>query len=344
MTSGVVVSRPVADESNSGAAACILSEVTTLRTDSSGSDAHLVRAARAGDAASLGLLLHRHRASVYASAVTILGHGECAQDAVQDTFVVALRRLPELREPAAFAAWLQAIARTVCLMQLRRHGRELLVGEPPETAAEDEVVHAVEEELERHALREWLWSAIDALPEAQRLAVMLRYFGRERSYEEIARIAAVPIGTVRSRLNSARRALADRLLASAALPIAVGERTERWHSRLAEALDGLNRRDPFPAQALLAVDAVITAGKRVGGRRDIVRALLQDSEAGVRVSVSSVVAGAGIVVLDGEIENPEDDPAHCPPAFTWVGFHDEDRIARLHFHHPAPETAAGVAA
>ena len=94
------------------------------------------------------------------------------------------------------------------------------------------MLRAAEEELERHALADWLWSAIDALPERQRLTVILRYFGPSRSYEEIAQIAAVPIGTVRSRLNAARCTLADRLCATAAPHESVTARAELWRCDL----------------------------------------------------------------------------------------------------------------
>jgi RNA polymerase sigma factor (sigma-70 family) len=286
----------------------------------------------------MGLLLQRHRPALYATALAILGHGQRAQDAVQDTSVIALRRLPELREPAAFGGWLCAIGRNVCLTELRRGRRELLVAELPGPAQEDALV-AYEEEVERHALREWLWSALDDLPEGQRLVVMLRHFGRDRSYEEIAEICAVPVGTVRSRLNAGRRALAGRLFDAATSMGAIDEREERWRSRLAEVLDGVNRGDRSPADGLLASGAVITAGGRVGGRDEVLPALLRDSDDGVRVYVGCVVAGAGIVVLDGDIENPPDDPFHCPPTFTWVALHDESAISALRFHHPRAASA-----
>lgn len=38
-------------------------------------------------------------------------------------------------------------------------------------------------------------------------------------------------------------------------------------------------------------------------------------------------------MLDADLANPPDDPLHCPPAFTWVAFHDGETISRLHFHH-----------
>ena len=129
----------------------------------------------------MGLLLHRHRPALYGTALAILGHGQRAQDAVQDASVIALRRLHELREPAAFGGWLCTIGRNVCLTELRRSRRELLVAELP-VSAEEDALRAYEEEVERHALREWLWNALDDLPEGQRLVVMLRHFGRDRSY------------------------------------------------------------------------------------------------------------------------------------------------------------------
>jgi DNA-directed RNA polymerase specialized sigma24 family protein len=63
------------------------------------SDADLARAAQGGAAASLGVLLESYRASLYGRALRLLGHGPKAQDAVQDTFVIALRKIDQIREP-----------------------------------------------------------------------------------------------------------------------------------------------------------------------------------------------------------------------------------------------------
>lgn len=82
------------------------------------SDADLVRAAQGGDAASLGILLERYRAALYGQALGILGHGPQAEDAVHDAFVVALRKMDSVAEPAAVGGWLHAVLRNVCLMRL----------------------------------------------------------------------------------------------------------------------------------------------------------------------------------------------------------------------------------
>jgi RNA polymerase sigma-70 factor (ECF subfamily) len=69
------------------------------------SDADLVRAAQNGDTASLGILLERYRASLHGRALGILGLGPQAGDAVHDTFLVALRAIDRVREPAAVGGW-----------------------------------------------------------------------------------------------------------------------------------------------------------------------------------------------------------------------------------------------
>ena len=81
---------------------------------SSRDDAALARAAQAGEASGLGALFERHRARLYAIAVGMLGHGADAEDAVQDTIVIALRRIGELREPAAVGGWLTTIVVNTC--------------------------------------------------------------------------------------------------------------------------------------------------------------------------------------------------------------------------------------
>src|SRR5919198_5930745 len=174
-------------------------------------DAALVRAAQAGDVAALGALLERHRALLHAVAVSMLGHGPQAEDAVHDAFVVALRRIGDLCEPAAARAGVRAIVSNVCLAQLRRPTVELR-DEPIDAPTAD----TVQEALERCAVRDWVWTALGRLSEPLRLALILRHFSSASSYAAIAEICGVPVGTVRSRLNSARARLADELLATAA--------------------------------------------------------------------------------------------------------------------------------
>ena len=182
------------------------------------SDAELARAAQNGDAASLGVLLERHDASLYALALRILGRGPEAQDAVQDTFLIALSSIDRLREPEAVGGWLRGILRNVCLRRLRERWGEISLDERAQKNVEERSFEpSAEEYIDRLALREWVWAALYELPEVLRVTAMLRYFGSYSSYEEISAILDVPLGTVRSRLNQVKVKLAETLPKTAGL-------------------------------------------------------------------------------------------------------------------------------
>jgi RNA polymerase sigma factor (sigma-70 family) len=181
------------------------------------SDAELARAAQEGDATSLGILLERHRASLYAVALRMLGHGPQAEDAIQDASVIALRSIDRLREPEAVGGWLHGILRNVCLRQLRERRDEIVYDESVAPLEKSASEPPAEEAIDRLAMREWVWSALYELPEALRVTAMLRYFGSFSSYEEISAILEVPVGTVCSRLSQVKVKLAEALLKTAEL-------------------------------------------------------------------------------------------------------------------------------
>jgi RNA polymerase sigma factor (sigma-70 family) len=171
------------------------------------SDAGLVHSALDGDVASLSALLDRYRASLYARALAYLGRPEDAADAVQETFLLALTRLGQVRDPEAFGGWLHAVMRSVCAMELRRPARRVAMAE----LGSD--VPAAQDAVEQLVLRDWVWAALEDLPEPLRLVTLLRFFGRGHSYAEIAQLYGVPVGTVRSRLHQAKAELGARPLA-----------------------------------------------------------------------------------------------------------------------------------
>ena len=82
------------------------------------------------------------------------------------------------------------------------------------------------------AMRDWVWTALERLSEPLRVVVVLRHFSGASSYEAIADVCGIPVGTVRSRLNAARARLADELLETAAgahEDAAAWERAAREH-------------------------------------------------------------------------------------------------------------------
>ncbi len=295
-------------------------------------DDELLHAARRGDRVGLGALLERHRARLYAAALSILGNRAEAQDAVHDTFVAALVRLGEVRDAAAVGGWLRAVLRTRCLMELRR--RRAREGASGATPADGTVRAAVEDGIERSALRDWLWTALGKLPEGPRLALMLRHFGSYESYQDIGAILGIPVGTVRSRLAEARSRLGGLLLetlgAEDGEARALAERRRRFY---VEAFRDLYRggRDAF--LSCFTDDLLLLAdGTRLRGRRHLEGEVDGDLAAGVLFRPERVLASGELTVVEGAWENPPEDPRHCPPAASMVFFGGEDRVHRLHIH------------
>jgi RNA polymerase sigma-70 factor (ECF subfamily) len=292
---------------------CIL---IVVETGVAVSDGDLVRIAREGEVAALGALLERHRARLYALALSMLRDRDEAHDAVQDTFLVALRRLGDLREPAAAGAWLRAIVRNTCLTRARRI-REV-PGELPDRAGIDVGPEAV---LERLALRDWVLTSLDQLTEGQRATVMLRFFTSRSSYAEIAAILGVPLGTVRSRLNLAKRHLADALLQEAAgvntdHAVLIRQRWEEW----AGAIDQMEREGVARLYfADCAPDVLVDnpgAGYRTRGIQGERGTVEEGLDVGVRLRPTGIVASRGITILEAAYENPPDHPTtarRCTP-------------------------------
>ncbi len=107
--------------------------------------------------------------------------------------------------------------RNVCLSLLKESRKQLLFDEVPRRAEAGLSDPSAEEAIDRLALREWVWTALSALPEVLRVTAMLRYFGSYATYEEISAILGVPVGTVRSRLNRVKVKLAEALLKTAGI-------------------------------------------------------------------------------------------------------------------------------
>jgi RNA polymerase sigma-70 factor (ECF subfamily) len=315
-------------------------EATEMRQASELTDAELARLAQRGDSVAFGTVLERHRVALFVRALGWLGEREAAADAVQEAFVIALRRLDQLREPEKIGGWLHAIVRSVCAMQLRRGDPEIPVADIAPEVDRLGAAASVEAQIDALCLRDWVWAALAELSEPLRVTAILRYFSRNRSYQEIAATCGVPVGTVRSRLSQAKAELGGRLLALAgdAHPDA-GRATDEWSQRMTSAFEAFTKRgDPDPYTQVFTPDALVTssAGAVAQGQAALRRMWEQDLAAGVSYRLIDVVAGAGVTIVEAEFVNPPDDPSHCPPAVTQVLVHDGRDEARRMYGYFAP--------
>jgi RNA polymerase sigma-70 factor (ECF subfamily) len=177
------------------------------------SDPELVERARRGDDAAFGTLVDRHRTAVFRAALAALGTREDAEEVAQEAFVAAFQHLQDFREDASFKTWLLSIAWRKALTR-RRTVRTFLrrFVQPPEDtewqvpdAGRTQEQAVLDDELHGHIRRE-----IARLAPKFRDALLLASAG-EHSYNDIAGMLGIPVGTLKWRVNEARRQLRGRL-------------------------------------------------------------------------------------------------------------------------------------
>ncbi|MGW0080714.1 RNA polymerase sigma factor [Streptomyces sp. NPDC003393] len=302
------------------------------RTDTP-TDAQLVDIACAGDIAAVGALIERHRAGMHAVALSVLGHHPDTEDAVQEASLIALRRITDVRQPESVGAWLRMLVRNVCRARLRSAVPTTPLLELTEAAAETDPGRVVD----RHATRDWIWRAIDELSPTLRMAVLLRHFSpRTPSYEQMAALCGVPVGTVRSRLAEGRRKLTEAMAATAdsvhADALALSRATaQEARATLAAAEQGRFAR--LVAERWAPDVGYYVGGRRVGDREFLVRGMACDLEAGVRSRFVSAVTSRDTTIWEMELVNPPTEPEHCPPAVAWLMSMKNGRVHQVRLFH-----------
>ncbi|MCI0659167.1 MAG: sigma-70 family RNA polymerase sigma factor, partial [Acidobacteria bacterium] len=180
------------------------------------SEEELIGRAREGDSRAFDRLVQTHLGAVWRVVWRILRHREDTEDVVQEVFLTAYQALAGYRGECRLSTWLHRIAVTRSLNHLRSRGERLRrASRPLEIATEMTFAtpEGVEERtpliaLEAKELVQRLAHCLEQLPGLWRAAVTLRD-GEEMSYEEMADVLGVAVGTVRSRLARARTALRD---------------------------------------------------------------------------------------------------------------------------------------
>jgi RNA polymerase sigma factor (sigma-70 family) len=170
-------------------------------------DRDLVEQARRGDREAFAVLVHQVSDSLYAVAYRILRDTGLAEDALQNALVIAWRRIPHLREPERFEAWVHRILVHACYDESQRARRwtaniRVLPVDGPSTPDRSESL-ADRDELER---------AFRRLPVDQRAVFVLHHYVG-LPLVEIAEMLEIPAGTARSRLHYAMHGLRKALVA-----------------------------------------------------------------------------------------------------------------------------------
>lgn len=182
------------------------------------SDLVLVKRVQRGDKSAFDLLVRKYQHKVVKLVLRYVRNPAEAEDIAQEAFIKAYRALPQFRGDSAFYTWMYRIAINTAKNSLASRDRspiayEIDLNDPEES-------HSVQIRLQdpdtpegmalTEEIRGIVNSAIDALPEELKTAIVLRELDG-LSYEEIAAAMECPVGTVRSRIFRAREAIDKRL-------------------------------------------------------------------------------------------------------------------------------------
>ncbi|HWP30230.1 MAG TPA: sigma-70 family RNA polymerase sigma factor [Fimbriimonadales bacterium] len=198
---------------NSDAGAIGLSRITGNDPDSLGVDFALLKRCKTRDVEAFGLLVDRYQARVLGYIRRMVPHREEAEDLAQEVFLRAFKNIHRFDGRASLATWFFKIANNLCIDRARHEKRkgETLSIERDEEAFLQEITderwnpetRAIAEEM-----KEIVEIAIQKLSEKLR-SVLLLHDAEGLSYEEIAQVLRIPVGTVKSRLFLAREHLQD---------------------------------------------------------------------------------------------------------------------------------------
>jgi RNA polymerase sigma-70 factor (ECF subfamily) len=176
------------------------------------SERELVLRAQAGDRRAFGELVNRYMRRAYYAALGLVGSPDDAMDLSQEAFARAFRARASIDPERPFYAWLYQIVRRLCFNFVRDRRTRLrrmeeatayLVDQAGSGAVRDDPAR----NAERAELRARVSAAIERLPEREREVLVLKEF-EDLRYREIAELLGIPMGTVMSRLYTARRNLA----------------------------------------------------------------------------------------------------------------------------------------
>lgn len=167
-------------------------------------DKQIIRLATQGDADAFTQLVRNYKHYVFQTAFGILGDASEAEDVSQEAFLRAYDGLQRLRKLETFPSWIATIATRIALDTIRKRRREIPVEDEKLTDNDRQTTNPFQDAENRLDVS----NLLKQLNVDERTVIVLREL-QDKSYAEMADILNIPIGTVRSRLHSARHHMRD---------------------------------------------------------------------------------------------------------------------------------------
>ena len=177
----------------------------------------LIQHLKDGDERAFNEIVERYSKKLYYLCLKMLQNESDAEDTVQTIFLKAYTNISRFEEKSSISTWLYRIGVNVCTDLLRKRKKETVSSLYSTNSDEEEYAlelpdekENVEESVLRKERKEALYQAISTLKPKQKELIVLREI-ENLSYEEIAKILTMNVGTVKSGINRARKALLEKL-------------------------------------------------------------------------------------------------------------------------------------
>lgn len=178
-------------------------------------DTNLIKLAQKGDERAFEEIINRYSNRILNLATRIMGSVDDGWDVAQEVFISIWRNIKNFDSSRNFYPWIRKITVNACYEELRKRGKHLESsldnveeGEPSIDVPDEK--YSPEDMFDKIELNEVIEKALETLPEHYRVTLWLRVV-ENLTYEEIAETLNINIGTVKSRINMARKLMRDKL-------------------------------------------------------------------------------------------------------------------------------------
>lgn len=295
-----------------------------------------VNAALAGDTSAWDYLFRQHYPWMYATALHLCGNNASAKDAVQETFVNAYLKLHQLKDTDAFAAWLKTSLRRHCF---RSQHDDVIHTCVDLSAIESQLLweDEINRKLDWYERQTRLYHILSSLPDILQSVLLLRHFSNFSSYEQMAVVLGIPVGTVRSRLNQAKQRLMKHWQQSTADNDKAFRLAQEWNSMYNTCFGNLYTSLQCREKLITHFDKnlrfVLTSGKTFSGRKIVERKIEEDLLYGNSFADLQVMSSGNISIVEAHNTNAPEYPNRCPDNTVFVLHRTGDKTTMLRLHH-----------
>jgi RNA polymerase sigma-70 factor (ECF subfamily) len=285
---------------------------------------------------NINYLFKKFNPLVQALALQLCGNAAEAEDAVQDAWVTVFTHGHQLKQIDSFLPWLKRIVINSCHQLTRKGKRSILVDELPEN---DKMIEdSIESKFEKIGNRDALHSILTELPLHLRQTVMLRYLTGYNSYDEIAAITGVPIGTVRSRLSDSKKKLSKLWKLSNDIDSRAFRNDQYWNSFYQDVCPGAYTDDNLLRNLYSHVaedlKLVFTSGKTAIGRNLFKWGIQDDLRHGSSIkTVCNCSSSGDLTVLKVTFANSQEFPFHCPSNSYMTFLRKQNELSEMRLYH-----------